>query len=515
MLLRFGTQVNNQGLGPASLISGRPGVDPIPTGAPITSWGNPDGSQNVLQAVYEHNPNGSNSFVLSHYRAGGRFTYHPGHGHFHYDGYANYSLRHNVGGQPGAYVQRPDGTGVVGAKTGFCLINISSSFTMTNGQSSTTLQTYSWPGQPSTGCGLLQGVSVGRADVYSSSLEGQWLDVTGVPNGQYFLEISMDGENAVQESDETNNAKSFAVTLNVNPPGGGITPDQFDTAPANNNTFDNAFDKGSMGVESVTGLTVHWGQDYDYFKFTAASSGNYTLTTTAASGNIDLYLYDANRNQIAASTGPSGSETITYNFVKDTTYFAMAHAYNSTVSSNYQIRWNILPTVSYSAPDPKANEHGPDLGNFRVDRNGPVTSPLLVNFAIGGTATRDVDYTLSSPDGFITGNTLSIGDLASSARIVVNPISDRIREGIESVTLNIASSSSFVSAGGTFTILLDDSFIALPPVRPIDGGGSGGGGGGGGAGRSFGGLGTPLFNGLTPIKADDDQLSSLDELALV
>src|SRR5438552_19129402 len=44
-LLRFGTQVNNQGLGTASLISGRPGVDPIPPGAPITSWVSADGFQ--------------------------------------------------------------------------------------------------------------------------------------------------------------------------------------------------------------------------------------------------------------------------------------------------------------------------------------------------------------------------------------------------------------------------------------------------------------------------------------
>ena len=156
-LLRFGTQVNNQGLGPAILISGRPGIDPIPVGAPITSWVNPDGSQNVLQAVYKRDPDlpFGQQFSLSYYRNGGLFTYHQGHSHFHYDGYAYYRLRHNVAGQPGGYVNRPDGTGVVGEKTGFCLINTSSSFTMENGQSSTTIPGYAsaspYNGQPGTG----------------------------------------------------------------------------------------------------------------------------------------------------------------------------------------------------------------------------------------------------------------------------------------------------------------------------------------------------------------------------
>ncbi|HEY6564486.1 MAG TPA: hypothetical protein VIY86_08320, partial [Pirellulaceae bacterium] len=81
-LIRFGTQVNNQGNGPGILISGRPGIDTIPSGAPITSWVNPDGSQNVLQGIYTFS---GNSYSLSRYVAAGRFTYHQGHGHFHYD----------------------------------------------------------------------------------------------------------------------------------------------------------------------------------------------------------------------------------------------------------------------------------------------------------------------------------------------------------------------------------------------------------------------------------------------
>ena len=175
---------------------------------PITSWVNPDGSQNVIQAVYAWNTS-TNSFQLSYYRAGGRFTYHPGHQHFHYDGYAYYKLRQNNGGTPGVYIQRlrrhrrrrredrvlP--VGFRGRQPGRT--------PPPNGPGgpNTSLPHYNAPGQPGNGCGLLQGVTVGHADGYSNSLEGQWIDVTGVPNGSYFVEISLDGDNAVLESEKT------------------------------------------------------------------------------------------------------------------------------------------------------------------------------------------------------------------------------------------------------------------------------------------------------------------------
>ena len=104
----------------------------------------------MLQPVYEFN---GSSFVLARYREAGSFTYHAGHGHFHFDGYNYYRLRQNNGGTPGAYVNRPDGTAIIGEKVGFCLINVGSSFIMENGQSSTTLPGYNAAGQPGTGCG--------------------------------------------------------------------------------------------------------------------------------------------------------------------------------------------------------------------------------------------------------------------------------------------------------------------------------------------------------------------------
>ncbi|MCS7034471.1 MAG: lysyl oxidase family protein [Phycisphaerae bacterium] len=454
-LVRFGTRVNNQGTGPASLISGRPGVDPIPSGAPITSWVNPDGSQNVLQAVYTFN---GSSFSLAYYRAGGQFTYHPGHGHFHFDGYAFYKLRHrNPDGTPGAYVMR-DGSEVVGTKTGFCLINTTSSFIMENGQSSTTLPGYGAPGQPTMSCGLMQGVRVGHADDYSSSLEGQWIDVTGVPNGQYFIEIQLDGENAVLESNETNNAKSFPFTLNANPPSGGIQPDVYDVG-GNNNTLASATNMGVMGTFNQTGLTIHYGQDFDWFRFEASSSGNYTITTAAASGNLDLYLYDSTGTLLRSSTGTGSSESVSFPFEFGRVYYVKTEAYNSTTVSNYQITWNLKPTVTNAVGTSFANELGQTPATFLIARNGPTTTPLSVTFAVSGTAVRDVDYTLEA-DLLINPTTVNLGDLQSVAEIRIVPINDGVLEAPETVTLTITSNNAYVIGGsGAGTITIND----VPP----------------------------------------------------
>lgn len=444
-LVRFGTQVNNQGNGPAILLSGRPGIDPIPTGAPITSWLNADGSQNVLQGIYDYN---GSSFSLSRYIQAGSFTYHSTHGHFHYDGYASYKLRHNVGGQPGSYVMRNDGTGVIGEKVGFCLINISSSFTMENGASSTTLVGYNRPGQPSTGCGLLQGIHVGRADVYSSSLDGQWIDVTGVPNGNYFLEMTLDGENGVMETNEANNSKNFGFSLNANPGTGGITPDTFDSGGQNNNSFNNAVDMGDLGNLTQTGLSVHWGQDFDYFRFVATSTGLGTVSTTASGGDLNIYLYNANQQQIGASSGTGGTETINYNFVAGETYYVMAEGYNSSTVNNYQLRWQIKPVASSVTNVGLATEAG-RVGQFVVRRNGPTTTPLTVNYTLTGSATNGVDYQ-SVP------LSVTLGDLQSEATIEIVPIADANPENAESVILTILSNSAYVVGGSGTQLSIAD-----------------------------------------------------------
>jgi hypothetical protein len=57
------------------------------------------------------------------------------------------------------------------------------------------------------------GISQGWGDTYGSSLAYQWIDVTGVPNGTYWLIATADKENAYLETNEKNNCAWARIRL--------------------------------------------------------------------------------------------------------------------------------------------------------------------------------------------------------------------------------------------------------------------------------------------------------------
>lgn len=70
-------------------------------------------------------------------------------------------------------------------------------------------------------CGLRQpglmdireGISVGHADYYAANLEGQWMDITTLPQGRYWLIHRADPENEIFETNEDNNVASLLLDL--------------------------------------------------------------------------------------------------------------------------------------------------------------------------------------------------------------------------------------------------------------------------------------------------------------
>lgn len=58
-----------------------------------------------------------------------------------------------------------------------------------------------------------QGISVGWADEYSTSLDGQYVDVTGLPHGSYVLEEEVNAHQLYKETNYNNNRASVPVTL--------------------------------------------------------------------------------------------------------------------------------------------------------------------------------------------------------------------------------------------------------------------------------------------------------------
>ena len=117
----------------------------------------PDGTQDVWQWIALEGGGWAQ-------RLAGRFVWHPAHNHFHFEGYALYTL------QP---VDAAGGSARTGQKTTFCVMD-------------TNHVNAAITGSPASGvyttCGNVeQGMSVGWGDRYGYTLAGQGIDMTGSP----------------------------------------------------------------------------------------------------------------------------------------------------------------------------------------------------------------------------------------------------------------------------------------------------------------------------------------------
>lgn len=78
----------------------------------------------------------------------------------------------------------------------------------------------SLPGAPATpeyrsGFANPLGISIGYADLYARGIPEQRIDLTGVPSGQYWLEVVIDPLDYVQETDDSNNTTRILVDLEI------------------------------------------------------------------------------------------------------------------------------------------------------------------------------------------------------------------------------------------------------------------------------------------------------------
>ncbi|MBI3886340.1 MAG: hypothetical protein HY302_11515 [Opitutae bacterium] len=168
-MLSFNAAIANFGDGPMEL---------APQNNPAT------GMTDAYQRFYTHDAAGNWTMTGTQYV--GTFAFHPEHNHWHFENFAAYQLR----------TAAPDGT--VGPtilassmKVSFCLGD--------DWQARTDLE-HAAP-QTYTDCSqaAVQGISVGWTDIYAWSLPGQSLDVTGLPDGTYWLLITVDPDNLLTE----------------------------------------------------------------------------------------------------------------------------------------------------------------------------------------------------------------------------------------------------------------------------------------------------------------------------
>jgi hypothetical protein len=147
LLLRFDTIIVN--VGDRALVVGDP-VDPVP---PLTA---------------------------------SDFAFSPCHGHFHFTDWAEYSLVDSLG-TPVA----------LGHKQAFCLVD------------SLRYELFAF-GPVYVDCDF-QGISPGWGDLYARDLDGQWVDVTGVPEGDYTLVVAVNVAGKIVEDDVAPNVVEVPV----------------------------------------------------------------------------------------------------------------------------------------------------------------------------------------------------------------------------------------------------------------------------------------------------------------
>ena len=153
------------------------------------------GNTQVIEQIISQDDGGSYAVEA------GVFIFHASHDHFHVDDWAQFRIRE---------VLPDDGVGdllYVGVKTSFCLLD--------------SLKYGDIPGTPATrvfdSCDDdEQGISVGWEDLYDWTLPDQWIDVTGITPGEYWLESEVDPEDHFLEVDDTNNVARVKLVIEAN-----------------------------------------------------------------------------------------------------------------------------------------------------------------------------------------------------------------------------------------------------------------------------------------------------------
>lgn len=152
-----------------------------------------------------HDANGDGVFIrgtdtASTTVSAGCMTFHRLHHHWHVDNFASYELyATDAGVRTGALLTSSP-------KATFCLIDVHNRQVGVAGSPS---------GKYYRNCGrnATEGLSIGWSDEYTSTLAGQWVDVTGLADGLYCFVSTADPLGRFTERDDANNAASIRVSI--------------------------------------------------------------------------------------------------------------------------------------------------------------------------------------------------------------------------------------------------------------------------------------------------------------
>lgn len=324
--------------------------------------------QEVYQRIFD--TDGSYTDVLA-----GTFIYHIEHDHIHFEEFAEFRLR---------AVTADGGIGDIvaaGDKVSFCLLDVER-----YGAQGTDVPHY-------LSCGQIQGISVGWADVYDRGLPGQSIEITNVPDGEYWLEVVADPLNHIMESDETNNVTQIKINLVRPIDNNPIAPDTFE----HNDSLATARILAPPELHTYNNLSIHASLNDDYFRITAALTGylSVDLAFHDADGDVDLEVFDASGNVIGQSATAGDREHVLIEATAGSYYFVRAFGFDGATNPNYTM---VIDPASAALPAPGDDPFTAGADDVQIAASGYGWHALGGNDTVNGTSGRDVLFGGSGGD---------------------------------------------------------------------------------------------------------------------
>ena len=273
------------------------------------------GTRTIIRFNTETENSGTASLFFGNPANNPLFVWAPCHAHYHFQNYMSYRLRDANGN-----------IAAIGLKVGFCILDV-----------------FRWsPSAPNNALYSCtdQGIQVGWGDLYDSTLDGQWIDITGLPAGNYTIEIEANPQGIIQEANYSNNITTVPIAIG-NP-----------TAPPLNDNF--ASSQALLGgFSSVAGVTSnatkeagepnHAGNSGGHsvwYQWTAPSTKSVTVDTIGSSFNTLLAVYTgttlASLNLVTSNDDIGGGITqsrVTFNAVAGTTYDIAVDGFNGATGN--------------------------------------------------------------------------------------------------------------------------------------------------------------------------------------
>ena len=129
---------------------------------------------------------------------------------------------------------------------------------------------------------------------------------------------------------------------------------------------------------------------------------------------------------------------------------------------------NSTATITVNATQAVASRASLTPGTFTLIRTGDASTPLTINYTLGGTAAAGVDYQFSQAGAQATNIAFAAG--ATSAAVTVTPVSTTNIVGTQNIVLTLGASANYsVGTPGTATISLAGNNAPVTSVQMTGG----------------------------------------------